>query len=97
MIFNFYVLQLNAEGLVDAVITEDSDTFCYGAEVILRNFSISASGPSVEMYTASRLDELLGLTRDRIVFLAILLGCDFFPTGIPGKDIKYNKQWRIKY
>jgi flap endonuclease GEN len=47
-------MQMNAEGLVDAVITEDSDAFCYGAEVILRNFSISPSGTSVEMYTATR-------------------------------------------
>ena len=31
-----------------------------------------------------RLESLLGLTRDRMIFMALVLGCDFFPTGIPG-------------
>ena len=31
-----YAAQLNAEGLVDAVVTDDSDAFCYGAHTVLR-------------------------------------------------------------
>ena len=33
--------KLNAEGKVDAVVTDDSDAFCYGAVTVLRNFTIS--------------------------------------------------------
>ena len=33
--------KLNAEEKVDAVITDDSDAFCYGAVTVLRNFTIS--------------------------------------------------------
>ena len=35
--------KLNAEGKVDAVITDDSDAFCYGAITVLRNFTISGN------------------------------------------------------
>ena len=52
-LFNFY-LKLNAAGLVDAIVSEDSDSFCYGAQTVLRNFSIAPSGNFVEMFTASR-------------------------------------------
>lgn len=40
--------QLNGAGLVDAVITDDSDAFGYGAETVLRNFSISAKAFSAD-------------------------------------------------
>ena len=36
------------------------------------------------LFFCSRLESLLGLTRDRMIFMALVLGCDFFPTGIPG-------------
>ena len=52
-LFNFF-LKLNAAGLVDAIVSEDSDSFCYGAQTVLRNFSIAPSGNFVEMFTASR-------------------------------------------
>ena len=42
--------QLNAEGYVDAVIIEDSDVFCYGAKVVLQNFSLNAAVKSIKMY-----------------------------------------------
>lgn len=94
--------RLDAEGLVDAVITEDSDAFCYGAKTILRNFSISPTGNSVEMYSATKLSDLLSITRDRMIFMAVILGCDFFHTGIPGvgKELilqlfsMWPKHWR---
>ena len=35
--------KLNAQGKVDAVITDDSDAFCYGAVTVLRNFTISGN------------------------------------------------------
>lgn len=33
--------RLNLVGLVDAVITDDSDVFGYGAKTVLRNFSVA--------------------------------------------------------
>ena len=38
-----YAAQLNASGLVDAVVTDDSDAFCYGASTVLRNFAGTSS------------------------------------------------------
>ena len=37
----FSAARLNAEGKVDAIITDDSDAFCFGAVRVLRNFTIS--------------------------------------------------------
>ena len=77
-----YAAQLNAQGLVDAVITDDSDAFCYGATTVLRNFALS--GNSGEILTLSKLESCLNLNRRRMVFMAFALGCDFCPQGIPG-------------
>jgi flap endonuclease GEN len=65
--------QLNAEGLVDAVISEDSDAICYGAQVVLRNFSIasSANGARVERYSIGKIERtvlLLGGRNLRMVW-----------------------------
>ena len=78
--------RLNADGVVDAVISDDSDAFCYGAKVLLRNFKISSTGNGacVERYTIDKISQTLGLTRNRLVMSAIILGCDFCPQGVPG-------------
>ena len=34
----------------------------------------------------------LGLTRERLVALALLLGCDYYPTGVPG----VGETWSLK-
>ena len=52
----FSAARLNAEGKVDAIITDDSDAFCFGAIKVLRNFTISGSSSiggtaTVELYT----------------------------------------------
>ncbi len=75
---------LDAAGLVDAVVTDDSDAFCYGAKVVWRNFTVSANSISVERVTTHKLSSALSLTRDRLVLAAVLLGCDFFPSGVNG-------------
>lgn len=77
-----YAAQLNADGLVDAVVTDDSDAFCYGALTVLRNFAVT--GNSAETHTIEKLSECLNINRRRCVFLAFALGCDFCPQGIPG-------------
>lgn len=77
--------KLNAEGVVDAVISDDSDAFCYGAKVLLRNFSISSgNGAFVEKYVIDKIEQNYKLDRNRLIAMAILLGCDFCPNGVPG-------------
>ena len=45
---------LSAAGRVDAVVSEDSDAFCFGARTVLRNFSAGGAGAAktitTEMY-----------------------------------------------
>ena len=97
---------LNAERKVDAVITDDSDAFCYGATWVLRNFTISGSNASggtasVESYLIDKMSSTLNLDRRRLIFMALLLGCDFCPTGVPGLGKEIVRQllalWPISW
>eukprot|EP00117_Sycon_ciliatum_P021807 scpid16436/ scgid2726/ Flap endonuclease GEN homolog 1 len=75
---------LDAAGLVDGCITEDGDAFLYGAKVIYRGLSTSSKEMEVSRYSMSQIEDKLGLNRRKLVSLAILLGCDYLPHGIPG-------------
>ncbi|KAG7251819.1 hypothetical protein CRUP_023971, partial [Coryphaenoides rupestris] len=65
---------LDSQGLVDGCITNDGDAFLYGAK----------TDPLVDRYRTSRVQSELHLSRENLVGLAILLGCDYIPKGIPG-------------
>ena len=52
-----YCAWLDNAGLVDAVVSDDSDCFCYGAKTVLRNFSTDPKNFSVTRCTARRLRE----------------------------------------
>ncbi|XP_065537748.1 flap endonuclease GEN homolog 1 isoform X2 [Lathamus discolor] len=75
---------LNAEGLVDGCITNDGDVFLYGAQTVYRNFAMNAKDPHLDCYTMSSIKEKLGCDRESLIGLAILLGCDYLPKGVPG-------------
>ncbi|XP_048660735.1 flap endonuclease GEN homolog 1 isoform X3 [Marmota marmota marmota] len=75
---------LNASGQVDGCLTNDGDAFLYGAQTVYRNFTISTKDPHIDCYTMSSIKSKLGLDRDALVGLAILLGCDYLPKGVPG-------------
>ncbi|KAJ1149552.1 hypothetical protein NDU88_002359 [Pleurodeles waltl] len=75
---------LNANGYVDGCITNDGDVFLYGACTVYRNFTMNVKDPHVDCYTTALIKERLGLDRDALVGIAILLGCDYLPKGIPG-------------
>ena len=77
-----YCAWLDRAGLVDAVVSDDSDCFCYGAKTVLRNFSTDPKNFSVTRCTAKRLREELGLSRQRLVVMALFLGSDYNPGGI---------------
>ncbi|XP_041105758.1 flap endonuclease GEN homolog 1 [Polyodon spathula] len=75
---------LNAHGYVDGCITNDGDVFLYGGQTVYRNFTINMKDPQLDCYRVSRIKSELGLERETLVGLAILLGCDYLPKGIPG-------------
>ena len=75
---------LNQHKLVDAVITDDSDVFLFGASHVYRNFF--AEKKYCEVYTADRIKRELGLDRDRFIQLALLLGSDY-TEGVGGVGI----------
>jgi flap endonuclease GEN len=79
-----YCAWLDRAGLVDAVVSDDSDCFCYGARTVLRNFSTDPKNFCVTRCTAGRLRAELGLSRERLVVMALLLGSDYNPGGVAG-------------
>lgn len=75
---------LNEHGFVDAVITDDSDVFLFGAKYVYRNFF--AEKKYCEVYSTDRIKRELGVDRDRFIQLALLLGSDY-TEGINGIGI----------
>ncbi|KAM9316411.1 flap endonuclease GEN homolog 1 [Gastrophryne carolinensis] len=75
---------LDAGGYVDGCITNDGDVFLYGAKTVYRNFTMNVKDPHVDCYESSAIKDKLGLDRESLVGLAILLGCDYIPKGLPG-------------
>ncbi|KAG9334112.1 hypothetical protein JZ751_009147, partial [Albula glossodonta] len=75
---------LDALGLVDGCITNDGDAFLYGAQTVYRNFKMNTKDPQVECYKMAKIRSELRLERETLVGLAILLGCDYLPKGVPG-------------
>lgn len=79
--------QLNIEGKVYAVATEDMDGLTFGAPRLVRHLS-SGSTDQVHEYNLEKVMEGLELkTRDEFIDLCILMGCDYCDSirGIGGK------------
>eukprot|EP01113_Clastostelium_recurvatum_P013511 TRINITY_DN17174_c0_g2_i6.p1 TRINITY_DN17174_c0_g2~~TRINITY_DN17174_c0_g2_i6.p1 ORF type:complete len:600 (+),score=166.58 TRINITY_DN17174_c0_g2_i6:40-1839(+) len=66
---------LNSCGLVDGVVTDDSDVFLFGASTVYRN--LFDPRKFVERYRASEIKEKVGLDRDGLISFALLLGSDY--------------------
>lgn len=62
-------------GLVDGVITDDSDVFLFGAARVFKNMFNQSK--TVECFLSSDLERELGLDRDTLIQLAYLLGSDY--------------------
>jgi DNA excision repair protein ERCC-5 len=62
-------------GLVEGVITDDSDVFLFGATRVFKNMFNQSK--TVECFLASDLQRELGLARERLIQLAYLLGSDY--------------------
>ncbi|KAF2192306.1 PIN domain-like protein [Zopfia rhizophila CBS 207.26] len=90
-------------GLVDGIVTDDSDTFLFGGTRVYKNMFNAAK--FVECYLATDLTSEFSLTREKLISIAQLLGSDY-TTGIPGigpvtaleilsefGDLKEFKEW----
>ncbi|KAI1317364.1 DNA repair protein rad2 [Mortierella claussenii] len=72
---------LQLRGVVDGILTEDSDVFLFGGARVFKN--MFREEKYVECYLMSDIERDLGVGRDRLVALAYLLGSDY-TTGIKG-------------
>lgn len=80
---------LERTGLIDAVVTEDSDLLVFGCKRVL--FKMDSNGDCIEVsrnrFTACRTVSLAGWTSDLFRQMAILSGCDYLPS-ITGMGLK---------
>lgn len=74
---------LNASGLTDGCLTNDSDVFLYGARVVYRDFGIDPKDPHMFVYKMLDVESRVKLSRKDLVGLAMVAGCDY-TSGIPG-------------
>ncbi|MCJ1448471.1 MAG: DNA repair protein rad2 [Stictis urceolatum] len=72
--------ELVSLGLVDGIVTDDSDTFLFGGTRVYKNMFNQAK--FVECYLSSDLEKEYSLTREKIIQIAHLLGSDY-TEGLP--------------
>lgn len=68
-------------GLVDGIVTDDSDIFLFGGTRVYKN--MFNSNKFVECYLSADLEKELFLSRNNLISIAHLLGSDY-TEGIPG-------------
>lgn len=72
------------KGLIDGVISEDSDMIIYGTTVYKNFFR---KDKDIEMFTLQSVQEVLGLCQDDMIKMSFLLGSDYC-VGVRGIGIK---------
>ncbi|KAJ4839275.1 hypothetical protein Tsubulata_050010 [Turnera subulata] len=75
---------LELANLVDGVVTDDSDVFLFGARNVYKN--IFDDRKYVETYFMKDMEQELGLSREKLIRMALLLGSDY-TEGISGIGI----------
>jgi DNA excision repair protein ERCC-5 len=68
-------------GLVDGIVTDDSDTFLFGGTRVYKN--MFNGNKFVECYLSADIEKELSLSRAELISLAQLLGSDY-TEGLPG-------------
>ena len=66
---------LNEIGLVDGVITNDSDVFLFGGQNVYRN--MFKQDKQIENYSIADIQQKCNLDRSKLISLSQLLGCDY--------------------
>jgi exonuclease-1 len=82
---------LEATGVVNAILTEDSDLLVFGARTVLLKLDV----PSASVTSISHTDlgtALPGWTHTRFREMAILSGCDYLPS-LSGVGLKTARTW----
>ena len=85
---------LQKEGIVDAVLSEDVDTLMFGCNKSMRNWTGEGTRRKktpthVSVYSAESTQRgKSGLDREGMVLIALMSGGDYIPAGIPGCGIK---------
>lgn len=70
--------KLDQNGIVNGCITDDGDAFLYGANTVYRNFSCNKDKmKEMRVFDRNLLKSKLGLDRERLIALALFLGCDY--------------------
>jgi len=72
---------LNLVGLVDGVVTEDSDALLFGCRKVYRN--IFDKNKFTELYDCKTIGSEMGLSRDDLVKMSVFLGSDY-TRGVKG-------------
>ncbi|KAL4582194.1 hypothetical protein LXL04_006736 [Taraxacum kok-saghyz] len=72
---------LDSESLCDGCFSLDSDIFLFGARTVYRDICLGEGG-YVVCYEMDDIEKKLGLGRNSLIALAVLLGCDYAP-GVP--------------
>ncbi|KAK4747399.1 hypothetical protein SAY87_013985 [Trapa incisa] len=79
--------QLNRGGYVEACITADSDAFLYGAKCVIKCIHPNSKVP-MECYYISDIEAGLGLRRNHLIAIALLVGNDHDLNGIQGVGLE---------
>lgn len=75
-------------GRVSGVLSDDSDTLLYGAPLVYRQLRLSGGGGQLVSCRLKQVEEQLHLSVSKLQLLAVLLGCDFLPAGLPGVGVQ---------
>ncbi|XP_037075948.1 flap endonuclease GEN homolog 1-like, partial [Pollicipes pollicipes] len=84
--------RLDAAQRVDGVVTDDGDAALHGARTLYCQLSASRTGGELTRYNLERVRAELGLDVRRLRHLALLLGCDYLPGGLPGVGAQTAQQ-----
>ncbi|KAL5078056.1 hypothetical protein RYX36_017040, partial [Vicia faba] len=82
---------LNSESLCDGCFSSDSDIFLFGARTLYREICLGDGG-YVVCYEMAEIENKLGLGRDSLIALSLLLGSDYHQGGGYGRGcLVYGK------
>ncbi len=73
--FNICKLKLDEHGFTDGSITDDSDIWLFGAKRVYKNFF--GSGQFIDSYSDAVIKSQLGLNRESLINVALLVGSDY--------------------
>lgn len=73
-------------GIVDFTASQDYDSLLFGADVLIRNLSVSSASANniLEKIILKKLLRTLDITQEQLIMLGILIGTDYNPSGIKG-------------